>query len=79
MSINPNLITLAQAIVQRDSWLAALAALGTAQEYTMTNGNAMRKLVRSDLKEVREQYTFWEARVRDLSPNASRVRWGVPY
>ena len=76
---NPNAVTLEQAIALRDSWLAALTALGTAQEYTITNGPAMRKLVRADIKEVREQFKFWEARVRDLTPGTRRVRYGVPF
>ncbi len=75
MSYNPNGITLAQAIAQRDAWLAASIALTTAQEYTITNGASMRKLVRADIKEIQTQLNYWEAKVRSLTPGARRVRY----
>lgn len=76
--IDPNAITLAQAVAMRDTWLAALTAISNAQEYTITNGPAMRKLVKADLKEVMTQYNFWAAKVRDLTPGRRRVRFGTP-
>ncbi len=76
---DPNAITLEQAVAQRDAWLAALNALSTAQEYTITNGAAMRKLVRADIKEVTHQYNFWAAKVRNLTPGRRRVRFGLPF
>lgn len=79
MIFNPNGITLAQAIAVRDELLAAMSALGTAQEYTITNGPAMRKFVRADIKDLSNELRFWEAKVRALTPGANRrIRYGVP-
>lgn len=75
---NPNGITLEVAIAHRDAWLNAEISLATAQEYTITNGGASRKLVRADLAEVREQLNFWEGKVERLTPGYRRVHYGVP-
>jgi hypothetical protein len=71
-------ITLEIAITHRDAWLAAELALATAQEYTISNGATVRKLVRADLAEVRKQVEYWEGKVRNLTPGSRRVRYGVP-
>ena len=79
MSYNPNGITLAVAIATRDALVAAISALATAQEYTITNGPAMRKVTMADMKELSNELRYWESKVRDLTPGARRrVRFGVP-
>jgi uncharacterized protein DUF6148 len=78
MEIDPNAITLEQALEQRNAWLAASLALATAQEYTLQDGSSMRKLTRANLKEVNASLALWEQRVKQLSPNRrSRTRYGI--
>lgn len=70
-------ITLEQAVAQRDLWLAALAALATAQEYTIQDGANIRKLRRADLPEARKTLAYWEQRVAALDPaRRRRIRFG---
>ncbi|MCK9994353.1 MAG: hypothetical protein Dbin4_02873 [Alphaproteobacteria bacterium] len=70
-------ITLAQAETQLALWIAADAALATAQSYRIGE----RQLTRADAEQVRANITYWENRVMALSDGRSRgmrVRYGEP-
>lgn len=75
-------ITLAQAQAQLDQWLKASTAVATSQSYEIDTGNGGRKLTRADAMEIRQQITFWEQRVKALTPIGSggrrRIRYVVP-
>jgi hypothetical protein len=73
-------ITLAQAQAQLDQWLAALTAISSAQEYTISTPGGSRRLVRADLAQVQQQVDYWNGKVKDLSRGSGgiRMRYGVP-
>lgn len=56
-------ITLAQATAQLTAWLNASTAVASGQAYSI----AGRSLTRADAKEIRENITFWEAKVQKLT------------
>lgn len=62
-----NMITLAEAITQRDAWVAASAALATSKQYTIGN----RQLTRADGPEVRNMIRYWNRAIRDLEATAA--------
>ncbi|HIC81917.1 MAG TPA: hypothetical protein EYP07_13310 [Kiloniellaceae bacterium] len=69
-------ITLAQAQAQLDAWVAASTAVARNQAYEIDG----RKLTRADARTIRENIEWWDKKVKELSPAASRatVRRGVP-
>lgn len=69
-------ITLTQAEAKLATWLDAEDKIAQGQEYTI----GTRSLKRADLKEVREQITYWDAKVKQLARGSSgiRVRGGTP-
>ena len=73
-------ITLEQAETQLSNWMAALTAISSAQEYTISGGSGSRRLVRADLPEVQKQVDYWNAKVIELSRTGSgmRMRGGTP-
>lgn len=73
-------ITLAQAETQLSNWMAALTAISSAQEYTISTPGGSRRLVRADLAEVQKQVDYWNAKVIELSRVGSgmRLRGGTP-
>ena len=75
-------ITLAQAQAQLDTWLAASTAVASGQMYEIETGNGRRKLQRADAMEIRQQVSFWDQKVKALTPAASggrrRTRYVVP-
>jgi len=60
-------ITLAQAEAQLAAYLAAETAVLKSQRYEL----AGRMLTRADLKEIRSGIEAWDARVKNLSRQAS--------
>jgi hypothetical protein len=75
-------ITLAQAQAQLDAWLTASTAVTTGQEYEIDTGSGRRRLKRADAAEIRQQITFWDGKVKMLTPASAggrrRVRYVVP-
>lgn len=72
-------ITLEQAQSNLTSWLAASAAVASAQEYEIDTGSGRRKLRRADAAEIRQQINFWDAKVKQLTPSARRrISYVVP-
>jgi hypothetical protein len=73
-------ITLEQAEAKLALWMAAEDAVASGQEYSISSGSGSRRLVRADLKEVREQVRFWDGRVKELARGSSgmRIRGGTP-
>ena len=70
-------ITLAQAETQLALWIAADAALATAQSYRIGE----RQLTRADAEQVRANINYWEKKVMALSDGrtgGARVRYGEP-
>lgn len=69
-------ITLAQAEAKLTTWLAAMDKIAEGQEYTIGS----RTLKRANLKEVQEQITFWDGKVKELSRGSTgmRIRGGTP-
>lgn len=69
-------ITLAQAEEQLTLWMAANTAVASGQEYSIGS----RSLKRTDAGEIREQITFWDAKVKELSRGTTgmRIRGGTP-
>jgi hypothetical protein len=60
-------ITLAQAQEQLALWLEASKAVASSQSYTIATESSSRTLTRAEAKEIREQITFWDAKVKRLS------------
>jgi len=60
-------ITLVQAEAQLAAWLAADTAVASGQAYTIGG----RSLTRANAKEIRENISFWDAKVQDLSAGGS--------
>lgn len=75
-------ITLEQAQAQLDAWMAASLAVTRNQEYRIETGNGARSLKRADAAEIRQQITFWQAKVNSLTPAAAsgrrRTRYVIP-
>jgi len=73
-------ITLAQAEAKLTLWMDAEDKIAQGQEYTISAGNHMRKLVRADLPEVRKTIDYWQSKVVELSRGGSgiRIRGGTP-
>lgn len=70
-------ITLEQAQQQLDTWLAASLAVAKGQAYEIEG----RKMTRANLAEIQQSITFWDARVKALTPTSRRgprVRYVVP-
>jgi len=69
-------ITLAQAEAKLATWMAAMDAVATGQEYAI----GTRSLKRVDAKEIREQVQFWDLKVKELSRGTTgiRVRGATP-
>lgn len=63
-------ITLAQADAQLAAWLDASTKVAQGQSYSI----GTRSLTRADAKEIREQITFWEGKVNQLTSGASGIR-----
>ena len=75
-------ITLQHAEAQLSAWLAASEAVAQNQSYLMESGGSRRSLTRADAAEVRNQITFWDRKVRELTLLATgarrRTRYVVP-
>ena len=72
-------ITLADAQAKLALWLAAEEALATSQSYTIDTGNGSRSLTRANLQEVADRVSYWDAKVKALTPGSRRrVRYVVP-
>lgn len=75
-------ITLAQAQTNLDAWITASTAIASSQSYEIETGNGRRKLTRADVQFVTQQITFWDQKVKELTPVASggkrRIRYVVP-
>jgi hypothetical protein len=70
-------ITLDQAQQQLDTWLAASMAVSKGQAYELEG----RKMTRANLAEIQQAITFWDAKVKSLTPTrrrGARVRYVVP-
>jgi len=67
-------LTLAQAETQLTAWLAADTATATGQSYTIGG----RSLTRANAREIRENITYWDSKVRRLTRGGIRVRGGTP-
>jgi hypothetical protein len=74
-------ITLAEAQAQLAAKLAASTAVAANQAYEIS-GNGRSSLARADAAEIRQQVTFWDQKVKSLTPAAAggrrRVRYGGP-
>jgi len=62
-------ITQAQAEAQLTLWLAADTAVSSGQSYSLD----ARTLTRADARQIRENITFWDAKVRALSATSGRT------
>lgn len=75
-------ISLADAQAQLAAWLAASLAVARNQVYEINTGSLSRRVTRADAAEIRQQITFWEAKVQALSPLGAggrrRIRYVVP-
>jgi hypothetical protein len=73
-------ITAEQAQTQLDQWLAALTAISSSQEYTISTPGGSRRLVRANLAEVQNQVDYWNSKVIELARGSSgmRLRGGTP-
>jgi hypothetical protein len=69
-------ITQAQAEAQLALWLAADTAVASGQSYSI----AGRSLTRSDAKTIRDNITFWDTKVQQLSSGRTGpvIRGGTP-
>lgn len=69
-------ITLAQAEAKLATWMAAMDAVATGQEYAI----GTRSLKRVDAAEIRQQVQFWDLKVKELSRGTTgiRVRGATP-
>lgn len=69
-------ITLAQAQAKLALWMAADDAVAGNQSYEI-NG---RSMTRADAGEIADRITYWDAKVKELTPGAGgfRVYAGVP-
>jgi hypothetical protein len=69
-------ITLADAQAQLDVWMAANTAVASGQSYTI----GTRQMTKVDAAEIREQISFWDGKVKELSRGTSgiRVRGATP-
>ena len=70
-------LTAAQAQTHLDAWIAADIAVATGQSYTIGS----RRLDRTNAREIRENITFWDGKVKSLSSISSggiRVRGITP-
>jgi hypothetical protein len=70
-------ITLDQAQQQLDTWMAASIKVATGQAYEIEG----RKMTRANLAEIQQSITFWDAKVKSLTPTrrrGARVRYVVP-
>lgn len=67
-------ITLSQAETQLAAWLAADTAVASGQAYSI----AGRSLTRANAKEIRENITFWDAKVQNLSRGGIRLVGATP-
>ena len=72
-------ITLAQAQARLDSWLAAHAAVASAQSYEIETGNGRRKLTRADAEQIRTNIDYWQAKVTALTPTSAGGRRRITY
>lgn len=61
-------ITLAQAEAQLELWLGASTAVAKRQSYTIGD----RSLTLADAGEIRDQVTYWDKKVKELSNNGGR-------
>lgn len=75
-------ITLEQAQANLDAWLAASTAVASSQSYTIDTGNGSRSLTRANAGEIQSQITFWDSKVKALTPASAggrrRTRYVVP-
>jgi hypothetical protein len=70
-------ITLEQAQQQLDTWMAASIKVATGQAYEIEG----RKMTRANLAEIQQSITFWDAKVKSLTPTrrrGARVRYVIP-
>ncbi|MEM5461594.1 DUF6148 family protein [Paraburkholderia phytofirmans] len=70
-------ITLEQAQQQLDTWMAASLKVASGQAYEIEG----RKMTRANLAEIQQSITFWDAKVKSLTPTrrrGARVRYVVP-
>ncbi|MFM0736804.1 DUF6148 family protein [Paraburkholderia xenovorans] len=70
-------ITLEQAQHQLDTWMAASLKVASGQAYEIEG----RKMTRANLAEIQQSITFWDAKVKSLTPTrrrGARVRYVVP-
>lgn len=67
-------ITKAQAETQLAAWLAADTAVASGQSYSI----AGRSLTRANAREIRENITYWDAKVNSLSRGGLRIVGGTP-
>jgi hypothetical protein len=70
-------ITLEQAQQQLDTWMAASMKVASGQAYEIEG----RKMTRANLAEIQQSITFWDAKVKSLTPTrrrGARVRYVVP-
>ena len=70
-------ITVEIAREKLNTWLEAEEALATSQSYTM----GTMSLTRADLKQVRENITYWNDRVTKLEragKGRNRINRGIP-
>lgn len=69
-------ITLAQAEAKLSTWMAAMDAVATGQEYSI----GTRSLKRVDAAEIREQVEYWDGKVKELSRGTTgmRIRGATP-
>ena len=61
-------ITIEVAEAQLSAWIAASTAAASGQSYEIEVGGSRRKLTRADAAEIRAQITFWDGKVKQLSP-----------
>lgn len=74
-------ISLVEAQAHLKLWLDAEAALAASgQSYTIETGGSRRTLTRADSAQIRENISFWEAKVSRLQAGTSapKVRLVVP-
>ena len=71
-------ITLSQAQIQLNSWLAADTATAAGQSYSIAAGNGSRTVTRANASEIRNNIVFWEAKVDALSRGGIRIIGGTP-
>jgi hypothetical protein len=75
-------LTLEQAQAQLATWLAASTAVASSQSYRIEANNTSRYLTRADAAEIRAQVTFWDGKVKELTPIGAggrrRTRYIVP-